>query len=44
MVNQLVSGASVAMEIAGSDADTLNKFRTLVGPADPVSASSLCRE
>jgi hypothetical protein len=44
MVNQLVSGASVAMEIAGSDADTPSKFRAFVGPADPVSVSSFHRE
>jgi hypothetical protein len=37
MVNQLVSGASVAMEVTGPDVDTLSKFRAFVGPADPVS-------
>lgn len=36
MVNQLVSGASVAMEVTGSDVDTPSKFRAFVGPADPV--------
>ncbi|PNF26166.1 Nucleoside diphosphate kinase 7 [Cryptotermes secundus] len=41
MVNQLVSGASVAMEIAGSDADTPSKFRAFVGPADPELARKL---
>jgi hypothetical protein len=40
MVNQLVSGASVAMEITGFDGDTLSKFRAFVGPADPVSMRS----
>ena len=37
-MNQLVSGASVAMEVTGPDVDTQSKFRAFVGPADPVSA------
>ena len=36
-MNQLVSGASVAMEVTGPDVDTPSKFRAFVGPADPVS-------
>ena len=39
MVGQLMSGASVAMEITGPDPDTPTTFRNFVGPADPVSFS-----
>ena len=37
MVGQLVSGASVALEITGDDPETPTTFRNFVGPADPVS-------
>jgi hypothetical protein len=32
-----MSGACVAMEVTGPDADTPSKFRAFVGPSDPVS-------
>lgn len=35
MVNQLQSGACLALEIQGSDEDVHAKFRALCGPADP---------
>ncbi|KAJ9578797.1 hypothetical protein L9F63_005005 [Diploptera punctata] len=41
MVGQLISGASVAMEVTGTDPETPVNFRNLVGPADPDIARKL---
>jgi hypothetical protein len=43
-VNQLVSGASVAMEVTGYAGDTPSNFRAFVGPADPVSMRLFCKK
>jgi len=39
MVNELSTGASLALEITGKDADTPARFRELCGPADPVNST-----
>ncbi|XP_021942838.1 nucleoside diphosphate kinase 7 isoform X3 [Zootermopsis nevadensis] len=41
MVNQLVSGASVAVEVTGVDGATPSNFRAFVGPTDPELAREL---